>query len=68
MALPEDLDRGQHRDDQEPGHEHERADVPAGKVLVPPRQHEGDYEGEADQDEGGNAEDDVIPAHGARIR
>ena len=68
MGLAQDLDRSQHRDDQERGYEDELANVPAGEVRVPPRQHEGDHEGEADQDEGGNAEDDVIPAHGARIR
>ena len=68
MALAEDLDRGQHRDDQERGDENERAHVPAGEVRVPPRQHERDHESEADQDEGGDPEDEVVLLIGARIR
>ena len=68
MALAEHRHGGQHADDQQRGDEDDELQVPPGKPGVSPRDDQRDHEREADEDRGGNPEDDVVSVHGARIR
>ena len=63
MGLAEDLDRREHGDDQERGDEDQGAHVPAGKVRIAAGQPDRHDERKADEDERGDSEDDVVPAH-----
>jgi hypothetical protein len=68
VALTEHLDRGEHRQDEERGHEDEETEMAAGEPRVAPRHDERDHEGKAHEDRGDNRENDVISVHRARIR
>ena len=68
MAFTEHGDRGQHRGDQESRDEDEDTEMTPWEVGVSPRHDDGDDKAEADEDRGDDREDDVVPAHEARIR
>ena len=68
MAFTEHGYRCEHRGDQKSRDEHEDTKMTPWEVGVPPRHEQGDDEAEADEDRGDDREDDVVPAHEARIR